>query len=145
MSRPRREPDHPCGCTRMVRGGPCPGRDHPDVVEPERSDEAHPDSVPVSQSVSVPPLTPNPYLGESRCITCGAPIRWCVTEAGRRMPINLQPDPERGNVIVTQAGVGKVLGLAEAIEARRLGVRVFLPHFATPPRRCGVSAQGVQP
>lgn len=30
-----------------------------------------------------------------RCGTCGAAIRWGLTPAGKAMPVNAAPDPER--------------------------------------------------
>lgn len=33
------------------------------------------------------------------CRSCRAPIRWAVTTAGRRMPLDLEPVPD-GNVVI---------------------------------------------
>lgn len=34
------------------------------------------------------------------CRACGEPMTWAITEAGRRMPLNVGPDP-KGNVVLT--------------------------------------------
>lgn len=69
----------------------------------------------------------------SPCTRCGRQIGWVITDTGRRMPIDPEPDPT-GNVICNyEAGVlrGHVLTKGEP---RPSGV-AFLPHFAT----CGVT------
>ncbi len=192
--RPKRDPDPPCGCTRMEAGGqvtasgsyvgdgtpnrplprdladailrgdrvtiteapgevapvpapPVPPPEDPDhtnwpgtwrvpvpppgVVEPSRSDEAHPDAVPVSQTVPVPPLPPPGEPG--RCRSCGALIRWVVTQAGKAMPLDPQPDRERGNVFVHVGGEAEVFGAEMAQTVRIGGVQLYLSHFATCP------------
>lgn len=73
-----------------------------------------------------------------KCNRCPAQIRWIRSEAtSRSMPINLDPDTERGNVEVT-GNFGKVLNKEDAAAARGRGVALYLNHFATcsnPPKR----------
>ena len=73
----------------------------------------------------------------SNCRSCGAPIRWCVTDANRkRMPVD--PDPvEDGNVWVMRVEQGTpIIGVAlhgsavPASEALR-----YVSHFVTCPDR----------
>lgn len=40
----------------------------------------------------------------TKCKSCGAPIRWAITEKGRRMPLDPAPRPD-GNVTL-RTGVG---------------------------------------
>lgn len=36
-------------------------------------------------------VVPDPEYGPTRCRGCGADIVWALTEAGRRMPVDLEP------------------------------------------------------
>lgn len=64
------------------------------------------------------------------CNHCDAPILWLTTEAGKRMPVNAEPDPVRGNVI-RQHGIAGVLGASQARAARDGGTRLWLHHVVT--------------
>lgn len=76
----------------------------------------------------------------AKCPSCGAPIRWCLTENDRTMPIDPDPDP-RGNVVLT-GDVGRIgdkefgrgAPIVHVLKAGELpdGER-FMPHFATCP------------
>lgn len=66
------------------------------------------------------------------CEHCEAPIQWLTTSAGKQMPVNAAPDPERGNVVLLGARAG-VLGAGQAAAARARGVQVFLHHAVTCP------------
>lgn len=41
----------------------------------------------------------------SYCVVCGALIRWTITEARRRLPVDVAPHPE-GNTAVSRDGRG---------------------------------------
>lgn len=41
-------------------------------------------------------------LGPSSCRDCGAPIVWAVTDAGRRLPVDLHPDPQGSLELFTE-------------------------------------------
>jgi hypothetical protein len=63
----------------------------------------------------------------ARCRYCDAPMRWVDTEAGRRMPLDVEPRAD-GNVTIV-SGLGHVLTAGEDAPA---GQR-WMPHFATCP------------
>lgn len=78
----------------------------------------------------------------AECRSCGAPIRWVTTVKGKHIPLNRQPDPDRGNVrrVGTHAGAdarAQVLGDVEAAAAREIGEPLWLAHFATCPNADG--------
>lgn len=62
------------------------------------------------------------------CRSCGAPIRWLRTEAGKPMPVDETPSPD-GNVVLI-GGFAHVLHKDE--EPPENAARL-LPHFATCP------------
>lgn len=64
----------------------------------------------------------------SACRYCGRQIRWVETEAGRRMPINRDPDPA-GNVVII-GGRARVLSVPDAMARTGTSGR-FMPHHAT--------------
>lgn len=39
-------------------------------------------------------LALDPHYGPAECHACGAAIVWALTDAGARMPVNLEPDPK---------------------------------------------------
>ncbi|MFE6379207.1 hypothetical protein [Streptomyces roseolus] len=41
------------------------------------------------------------------CLSCGTPVRWAVTAAGRRQAVNPDPDPS-GNLGVYTDGTGRL-------------------------------------
>lgn len=71
----------------------------------------------------------------TKCKSCGASIFWCITARGKRVPLDAEPDPIKGNMIVTDRGdvPGKrylatiVAPLVDAKQTR------YLSHFATCP------------
>lgn len=67
-----------------------------------------------------------------RCNYCRALLLWLTTAAAKRMPVNHDPDPERGNVVVIR-GVAGVLGPGPARGARAAGQQLYLHHAATCP------------
>jgi hypothetical protein len=72
------------------------------------------------------------------CGSCGAAIRWAITPAGKRMPIDREPVAD-GNVEITgHTGDGtprvRVLGKTEIGQPTLEGDRPrFVSHFATCP------------
>lgn len=67
----------------------------------------------------------------TRCKACSARLRWELTEAGKRMPLDFAPNRE-GNVLL-ESGVARVLGRAHAAQARLDGRTLYMPHHATCP------------
>lgn len=71
----------------------------------------------------------------SVCRGCGARIRWAVTEAGKRIPLDPEPRPD-GNVHVYD-GVAYVLdldGLPLHDHRAHGDHRLYVSHFATCPQ-----------
>jgi len=69
--------------------------------------------------------------GLSTCSRCKQAIRWSITEAGKRQPLNPEPDPT-GNV-VARLGAGAVWHsrVPTADLPRAAFERRFKPHAAT--------------
>lgn len=68
----------------------------------------------------------------SACQSCGAPIRWGVTTAGGRMPLDASPAPA-GNVWIRPDGKLRILNEQEAARARAAGYVLHMSHHATCP------------
>lgn len=73
----------------------------------------------------------------NECRSCGAPIRWAITEKGRRMPLDPDPHPD-GNVMVEHAAgadhSGVVVFAGRLLhEERDLGTPLYRSHFASCP------------
>lgn len=75
----------------------------------------------------------------SQCRSCGADVIRAVTVNGKETPVNAEPDPEKGNMVLLRARE-RPLALVisnlndEAREAaKREGVPLFLSHFADCP------------
>jgi hypothetical protein len=79
------------------------------------------------------------------CRTCEAMILWArMTKSGARNPLDYEPNPEKGNVILTGNGQAETLSKAE-VERRIAGPTLidpdvpdeprYLSHFATCPQR----------
>lgn len=69
------------------------------------------------------------------CRDCGAPIIWCVSEQGRRCPINADP-VDGGNVFIyVDHGelVAQVLTKEKQTRAVDTGTPLRTSHFATCP------------
>jgi hypothetical protein len=67
------------------------------------------------------------------CRSCRAPIRWAVTESGRRLPLDRDPAPD-GNVRLAAAQVrgGTPRAVVVAAEKRPdLAGELYVPHWAT--------------
>jgi len=76
------------------------------------------------------------------CPSCNERIRWAVTTAGRRQPLNAEPN-EKGNVAVYTDGTGTLR--ARALTAERPSLEHLewraMPHVAT----CAAPAPRVIP
>lgn len=75
----------------------------------------------------------------SKCRSCGAPVRWEKTEAGKWAILNEKPDPD-GNMVLFE---GKVYAGKKAEEIRQAAMAgevlpdepiSFTSHFATCPQ-----------
>lgn len=62
----------------------------------------------------------------SACRSCGEPIRWAKTSAGKNIPVDIEPTSE-GN-IVFEDGVAVVL---PALQAKTYDGEKFISHFVT--------------
>lgn len=83
----------------------------------------------------------------ARCDTCGARIIWTVTAAGRRMPVDADPDPA-GNTAVYADVTGRLRSRAITTERPTLEGSEWLamPHAATCTRpRPRAPRQGPRP
>lgn len=72
-------------------------------------------------------------MGVSGCRSCGAPIRWVVTERGKRIPLDRDPQPD-GNIVPILVGgdwVARVLPVDTAAEYRAQGGDLYRAHFTT--------------
>jgi len=69
----------------------------------------------------------------NRCQACDAPLRWAATTAGRRMPLNANPDPA-GNVTLDDDGIARVWSGADLVRCREAGRLLYMPHHATCPQ-----------
>lgn len=68
-----------------------------------------------------------------QCRSCGAPIVWAVTEAGKRMPLDAEPHPgRRGQFIFTSPDTVRYGKSGTPIPE---GVETFVSHFSTCPNR----------
>lgn len=62
------------------------------------------------------------------CQSCGAPIKWVVTEAGRNMPIDAEPS-EKGNLLL----IDRYVRFVKTREREDRDVPLYISHFATCP------------
>lgn len=78
-----------------------------------------------------------------RCRSCKQQIRWVTMKSGKANPVDPDPDPARGNVLIVEGateaafygadeGRGVTLGHAAA-EAERPTRDLYLSHFVTCP------------
>lgn len=83
------------------------------------------------------------------CEHCYSPLLWLTTGAGKRMPVDADPDPVKGNV-VRHGPVAGVLGPDKAVAARAGGTTLYTHHVVTCPHadrwrskpRPGTAARG---
>lgn len=72
-------------------------------------------------------------MQNANCGSCGAPIIWIRTAAsGTYMPLNAEPDPERGNMVIVD---GKAASITNDLFGPHVpaGAPKYLSHFATCP------------
>lgn len=78
-------------------------------------------------------MTRDPNVRPCNGPRCGVDVRWVLTEGGKRMPLDLEPDPE-GNVyrvLVDGKPRARVLGGGDHRPPD--GTVMFRPHWATCP------------
>lgn len=63
------------------------------------------------------------------CRNCRAPIRWEVTSHGKRIPLDIDPNPD-GNVILRE---GVAIVLNPKLRAQLRQGTLYMPHHATCP------------
>jgi hypothetical protein len=67
------------------------------------------------------------------CRSCGASIIWTLTPAGKRFPVDAEPDRESGTIFV-RAGYMRRLDGDELEEARARDAPLYVAHWATCPQ-----------
>jgi hypothetical protein len=71
---------------------------------------------------------------QGTCRSCGAEILWVtMSPSGKKNPLNLAPDLERGNVFEAPDGTWATLGGEDLKVARMEGLCTYLSHFVTCP------------
>lgn len=75
------------------------------------------------------------------CRSCGAPVRWAVTEAGKRSIVDAHP-VEGGNLVATSPGSVRAASKEERERCQRVGLRecrtpLYVSHVATCPHSKG--------
>jgi hypothetical protein len=74
------------------------------------------------------------FESSSACRSCHAPIVWAVTEAGRPIPLNPDPEPAGNLELVTRPGQRPpVVHVLTASAPRSPDVDRYQSHFATCP------------
>ena len=73
-----------------------------------------------------------------KCKSCGAALLWVTTTSAKWMPLNADPDPEEGTVVLEDdlVGAGQIAHVLDVEAAARASVRgepVYVPHFQTCP------------
>lgn len=75
---------------------------------------------------------------------------WATSINGKRVPLDAEPDAEKGNLfLAANKGVGVAIALGgltpEArVSARRVGVNLYVSHFATCPQAGEWRKKGVR-
>ncbi|WP_405759524.1 hypothetical protein OG234_13545 [Streptomyces sp. NBC_01420] len=68
----------------------------------------------------------------AHCTSCGAPIWWTITDAGRRLAVDAAPDPEKGNTAVMRDGRGTYVSRRPTDELPLMAwEKLHVPHVAT--------------
>lgn len=72
------------------------------------------------------------------CKGCAQPIVWAFTTSGKKMPLNPEPDPARGNVQLRQEPNYQLTALVLSYERARLdrekGLPLHTSHHSTCPK-----------
>lgn len=69
----------------------------------------------------------------ARCRSCSAPIFWCVTVNGKRIPIDREP-AEDGNVTIERQKTGDLLATVHAASFPPVGAKRWRSHFSSCPQ-----------
>lgn len=70
------------------------------------------------------------------CRSCGAPIIWAVTDAGKAMPVDPIHDPGNGNIALHRAAGeirAAVVPARKAAAMRAAGHPMYIAHFGSCP------------
>ncbi|MFJ5638694.1 hypothetical protein [Streptomyces sp. NPDC093223] len=72
---------------------------------------------------------------KATCRDCRRPVLWTTTEAGKRLAVDPEPDPQ-GNAAVWRDGTGTTRSRRPSDELPLTGwERLYMPHVATCPAR----------
>lgn len=82
-------------------------------------------------------------MKQTICKKCNRPIGWCVSENGRPMPIDIEPNAA-GNVIVGYRE-GRLVGVVLSKNKPRPEGQAHMPHYATCPARKPAKPRPVPP
>lgn len=78
-----------------------------------------------------------PTDGEKPCRSCGAPMVFVETIFGKRIPLDPEPNPEKGNIVIVNGIAVYAVSPKRQAEARRVaervGLKLYASHFATCP------------
>lgn len=81
--------------------------------------------------------TAPPTDGAKPCRSCGAQMVFVETIFGKRIPLDAEPNMEKGNIVVANGVAIYISGPKREGEARvvaeRVGLRLYTSHFATCP------------
>lgn len=73
-----------------------------------------------------------PRLHVDSCRSCRESVIWCLTEQGKRMPVDVEPVPH-GNLTLSDARPTPVATVVSK-SGREPGRRLYISHFATCPK-----------
>jgi len=77
------------------------------------------------------PIRRDDLVGEpARCRSCGAPIWWAMTLAGKRMPVDAEPASDGNLALYFRGDTGELMCAVATAAAERAGDR-WVSHFAT--------------
>lgn len=71
-------------------------------------------------------------MATCRGSSCSAEIIWAITERGRSMPVDAEPDPD-GNVEVTYDDLGRAHAVVHGQPPMMVDGELHMPHFVTCP------------
>jgi hypothetical protein len=72
--------------------------------------------------------------GTSTCRSCQAEILWVVTTNGRRMPLDVEPDPVNGRFVKTRVeGEDKIVRFVKDKDLAENTKTLYSSHFQTCP------------
>lgn len=69
-----------------------------------------------------------------RCRACESPIRFLQMEhSGKWSPVDARPSSLRGNILIVDGSVGRLLSTSDARHHRREGFDLYVSHWASCP------------